>query len=79
MSMHVQDVHTKEATIFNHNGNKIKTEDKEVDIIARFEEPLIVVLGSQPVTFLNSCDNLSVIVSMWDGLRSGPSLLSAPA
>ena len=46
MSIFVEDVHKKEATIFNHNGNKIKTEDREIDIIAKFEEPLVVVLGS---------------------------------
>ena len=36
----------KEQTIFNHIGNKIKTEDREINIIARFEEPLIVILGN---------------------------------
>ena len=46
MTTVLKDVHTKEATIFNHNGNKIITEDREIDIIARFEEPLVVVLGS---------------------------------
>jgi prolyl 4-hydroxylase len=35
----------KEQTIFNHKGNRIKTEDKEIKIIAKLEEPLIVVLG----------------------------------
>ena len=46
MSTFVKDVHIKETTIFNHSGNKIKTEDREIDIIARLEEPLVVVLGS---------------------------------
>ena len=41
-----KDAHIKEATIFNHIGNKIKTEDREINIIARLEEPLVVVLGS---------------------------------
>lgn len=44
--MEVRDAHNKEATIFNHSGNKIITEDKEINIIARLEEPLVVVLGS---------------------------------
>ncbi|HWL23767.1 MAG TPA: 2OG-Fe(II) oxygenase [Ureibacillus sp.] len=44
--MVVKDAHVKEETIFRHSGNKIKTEDREIDIIARFEEPLVVVLGS---------------------------------
>lgn len=41
-----KDTHLKESTIFNHNGNKIITEDREINIIARLEEPLVVVLGS---------------------------------
>lgn len=44
--MVVKDAHKKEATIFNHIGNKIKTEDREINIIAKLEEPLVVVLGS---------------------------------
>ena len=44
--MVVKDVQVREVTIFSHNGNKIKTEDREINIIARFEEPLVVVLGS---------------------------------
>ncbi|QTD42765.1 2OG-Fe(II) oxygenase [Sporosarcina sp. Te-1] len=35
----------KEQTIFHHVGKKIIT-DREIDIIARLEEPLIVVLGN---------------------------------
>ena len=44
--MFVKDAEVREATIFSHNGNKIKTEDREINIIARFAEPLVVVLGS---------------------------------
>jgi prolyl 4-hydroxylase len=36
----------KEQTIFNHTGNIITTEDKEINIISRFEEPLVVVLDN---------------------------------
>ncbi|WP_439096760.1 2OG-Fe(II) oxygenase [Bacillus massiliigorillae] len=36
----------KESTIFHHSGNNITTIDREVQIIARFEEPLIVILGN---------------------------------
>ncbi|REB11614.1 2OG-Fe(II) oxygenase [Sporosarcina sp. BI001-red] len=35
----------KEQTIFNHVGKKILT-DREIDIVAKIEEPLIVVLGN---------------------------------
>ena len=35
----------KEQTIFDHTGSKIIT-DREIDIVARLEEPLIVVLGN---------------------------------
>ncbi|WP_342598779.1 2OG-Fe(II) oxygenase [Psychrobacillus sp. FSL H8-0483] len=35
----------KEQTIFDHLGNKIIT-DREIDIITRLEEPLIVMLGN---------------------------------
>ncbi|KGR77408.1 2OG-Fe(II) oxygenase [Ureibacillus manganicus] len=44
--MEVRDAKLKEQTIFSHNGNRIKTEDRDINIIARFEEPLVVVLGS---------------------------------
>jgi prolyl 4-hydroxylase len=44
--MVVKDAQVREVTIFSHNGNKIKTEDREINILARFEEPLVVVLGS---------------------------------
>lgn len=35
----------KEQTIFNHIGKKIYT-DREIEIIAKVEEPLVVVLGN---------------------------------
>ncbi|TDL72086.1 2OG-Fe(II) oxygenase [Rhodococcus qingshengii] len=47
---------SKEQTIFNHIGNKIKTEDREINIIARLEEPLIVILGN--VMSVEECDEL---------------------
>ncbi|MEH7883759.1 2OG-Fe(II) oxygenase [Bacillus sp. JJ1609] len=46
----------KEQTIFNHTGNKIMTEDREINIIARLHEPLIVVLGN--VLSHEECDEL---------------------
>jgi prolyl 4-hydroxylase len=46
----------KEQTIFNHIGNNIKTEDREINIIARLEEPLIVILGN--VLSDEECDEL---------------------
>ncbi|RXT07289.1 2OG-Fe(II) oxygenase [Ammoniphilus sp. CFH 90114] len=46
----------KEPTIFNHIGNKIKTEDREISIITRIEEPLIVLLGN--VLSDEECDEL---------------------
>ncbi|KKK36743.1 2OG-Fe(II) oxygenase [Mesobacillus campisalis] len=46
----------KEPTIFNHIGNKIMTEDREIRIIAKMEEPLIVVLGN--VLSDEECDEL---------------------
>lgn len=36
----------KEQTIFDHTGNMIKTDDREIRIIAKYEEPLVVVLGN---------------------------------
>ncbi|MDI2586575.1 2OG-Fe(II) oxygenase [Psychrobacillus sp. NEAU-3TGS] len=36
---------SREQTIFDHVGNKIIT-DREIDIITRLEEPLIVMLGN---------------------------------
>jgi prolyl 4-hydroxylase len=46
----------KEQTIFDHVGNKIKTEDREINIIAKVEEPLIVILGN--VLSDDECDQL---------------------
>ncbi|MGP4060528.1 2OG-Fe(II) oxygenase [Halobacillus sp. H74] len=36
----------KEASIFDHQGNKIITEDREIAIIAKMEDPMIAVLGN---------------------------------
>ena len=47
---------SKEQTIFDHVGNKIKTEDREINIITRLEEPLIVILGN--VLSNEECDEL---------------------
>ncbi|MGM9987706.1 MAG: 2OG-Fe(II) oxygenase [Bacillaceae bacterium] len=41
-----QTVEKKELTIFNHIGNTIVTEDREIQIISRIEEPLVVVLAN---------------------------------
>ncbi|WP_313892951.1 2OG-Fe(II) oxygenase [Psychrobacillus sp.] len=45
----------KEQTIFDHVGSKIIT-DREIDIVTRFEEPLIVVLDN--VLSDEECDEL---------------------
>lgn len=45
----------KEQTIFDHVGSKIIT-DREIDIVTRLEEPLIVVLGN--VLSDEECDEL---------------------
>ena len=45
----------KEQTIFDHVGNKIMT-DREIDIVTRLDEPLIVVLGN--VLSNEECDEL---------------------
>ncbi|MGN7387469.1 2OG-Fe(II) oxygenase [Sporosarcina sp. SAFN-015] len=45
----------KEQTIFNHVGSKIMT-DREIDIVARLEEPLVVVLGN--ILSDEECDEL---------------------
>ncbi|WP_041076074.1 2OG-Fe(II) oxygenase [Bacillus sp. OxB-1] len=45
----------KEQTIFNYVGNKIMT-DREIDIVIRLEEPLVVVLGN--VLSNEECDEL---------------------
>ncbi|PEA54927.1 2OG-Fe(II) oxygenase [Bacillus pseudomycoides] len=46
MTKENQTVEDKEPTIFNHTGNTIVTEDREIQIISRLEEPLIVVLAN---------------------------------
>ncbi len=56
MAMDTKGVTVKEQTIFPHVGNKIKTEDREVAIIARMEEPLVVVLAN--VLSDEECDEL---------------------
>ena len=45
----------KEQTIFDHMGHKIMT-DREIDIVARLEEPLVVVLGN--MLSHEECDEL---------------------
>ncbi|WP_318615277.1 2OG-Fe(II) oxygenase [Sporosarcina sp. YIM B06819] len=45
----------KEQTIFDHAGNTIKT-DREIEIITRLEEPLVVILGN--VLSDEECDEL---------------------
>ncbi|WP_342559785.1 2OG-Fe(II) oxygenase [Psychrobacillus sp. FSL W7-1457] len=45
----------KEQTIFDHVGHKIIT-DREIDIVARLEEPLVVVLGN--MLSHEECDEL---------------------
>ncbi|TGB01509.1 2OG-Fe(II) oxygenase [Halobacillus salinus] len=46
----------KEASIFDYKGNKIVTEDRDISIIARMEEPVIAVLGN--VVSEEECDEL---------------------
>ncbi|MCM3708281.1 MULTISPECIES: 2OG-Fe(II) oxygenase [Cytobacillus] len=50
------DASIKEQTIFDHAGNKIFTQDRDIQIIAKFTEPLIVVLGN--VLSDEECDQL---------------------
>ena len=50
---------TKETTIFHHSGNNIQTADREISMIARFEEPLIVVLGN--VLSAEECEELILL------------------
>ncbi|WP_280768842.1 2OG-Fe(II) oxygenase [Salipaludibacillus daqingensis] len=56
MTIDGKDLTLKEPTIFNHIGNKIITDDREVSIITRLEEPLIAVLGN--VLSHEECDEL---------------------
>lgn len=46
----------KERTIFDHVGSTIKTEDREIRILAKYEEPLVVILGN--VLSNEECDEL---------------------
>jgi prolyl 4-hydroxylase len=56
MTMDAKESTIKEQTIFHHTGNKIFTEDREINIIARLAEPLIVILGN--VLSDEECDGL---------------------
>ncbi|PFG07515.1 prolyl 4-hydroxylase [Bacillus sp. es.034] len=56
MAMNTTEIAVKEQTIFHHTGNKIKTEDRDIQIIVKMEEPLIVVLGN--VLSHEECDEL---------------------
>ncbi|WP_062515661.1 2OG-Fe(II) oxygenase [Halobacillus sp. KGW1] len=38
--------HVNEASIFDHTGSRIVTEDREVTILAKMEEPKIAILGN---------------------------------
>lgn len=53
MKMHTTE---KEPTIFDHTGNSIKTDNREIRILAKYEEPLVVVLGN--VLSDDECDEL---------------------
>ncbi|AXI11195.1 2OG-Fe(II) oxygenase [Oceanobacillus zhaokaii] len=46
----------KEQTIFPHVGNRFQTEDREIHIVARLEEPLVLVLEN--VLSNEECDEL---------------------
>ncbi|MGO4375627.1 2OG-Fe(II) oxygenase, partial [Paenibacillus sp. MCAF20] len=50
------DTTEKELTIFDHIGNTIKTDDREIRILAKYEAPLVVVLGN--VLSDEECDEL---------------------
>ncbi|MCM3412192.1 2OG-Fe(II) oxygenase [Metabacillus litoralis] len=56
MTMDANELTIKEQSIFNHIGNKIMTDDREIKIIARLEEPLIAILGN--VLSDEECDEL---------------------
>lgn len=49
----------KEPSIFNFSTNKIKTSDKEIQIVAKFDEPLVVVFDD--VLTSEECDALITI------------------
>lgn len=46
MSIQIPQNPTKETSILNIYGNKIVTEDKVIEVIAKYDEPLVIVLGS---------------------------------
>lgn len=52
----IGDTAEKELTIFDHIGNTIKTDDREIRILAKYEAPLVVVLGN--VLSDEECDEL---------------------
>lgn len=54
-----QQTESKESTIFHHSGNSIILADREIPIIARFEEPLVVLLGN--VLNGDECDELILL------------------
>ena len=56
----------KEQTIFDHAGNTIHT-DREIEIITRLEEPLIVVLGN--VLSNEECDELIRLAIAKDNMQ----------
>ncbi len=56
MTMNEQNLTPKEQTIFNHVGSKIKTQDREIQILAKVDEPLVVLLGN--VLSDEECDKL---------------------
>ncbi len=56
----------KELTIFDHAGNTIYT-DREIEILTRLEEPLIVVLGN--VLSNEECDELIRLAKAKDNMQ----------
>jgi len=54
--MDATNVKNNEPTIFDHIGNKFIVEGQEIKIIARMEQPLIVILGN--VLSNEECDEL---------------------
>ena len=49
----------KETTIFHHSGNNITTADRDISIVARFDKPLVVILGN--VLSEEECDELVLL------------------
>ncbi|MFC5560284.1 2OG-Fe(II) oxygenase [Ureibacillus thermophilus] len=56
MTTFIADTLSKEQNLFNFTGNKIKTEDKKIDVLVKYEQPLVVVLDS--VLDAEECDRL---------------------